>query len=73
MLPPIPWFSSKITVSGTNDCYPGDVSTNTASLELFKLVINSILSQTGTKYVCFDIEIVYLSITLGRPEYIVLA
>ena len=70
MLPPIPLFSSKITVSGTNVCHPGYVGTNTASLELFKLVINSILSQTGTKYVCFDIEIVYLSITLGRPEYV---
>ena len=70
MLPPIPWFSSKTTVCKTNDCYPGDVSTNTASLELFNLVINSILSQTVTKYVCFDIENVYLNITLGRPEYV---
>ena len=67
MLPPIPWFSSKITVTGTDVCYPGDVSTNTASLELFKLVFNSILSRTSTKYVCFDIENVYLSITLDRP------
>ena len=70
MLPPIPWFSSKITICGTNVCYPGDVGTNTASLELFKLVINSILSLTGAKYVCFDIENFYLSIILGRPEYV---
>ena len=70
MLPPIPWFSSKITVCGTNVCYPGDVGTNKASLELFKLVINSILSQTCTKCVCFDIENVYLNITLGRPEHV---
>ena len=70
MLTLIPWFSSKTTVCNTNDCYPGDVRTNTASLELFKLVINSILSQTCTKYVCFDIENVYPNITLGRPEYV---
>ena len=33
-----------ITIFGTNVCYPGDVGTSTSSLELFKLVINSILS-----------------------------
>ena len=43
-----------ITICGTNVCYPGDVGTSTASLELFKLVINSILSRAGAKYVCFD-------------------
>ena len=46
---------TRITICGTNFCYPGDVGTNTASLELFKLIINSILSRTGAKYVCFDI------------------
>ena len=45
----------RITICGTNICYPGYVGTNTASLELFKLMINSILSRTGAKYVCFDI------------------
>ena len=35
---------TQITICGTNFCYPGCVGTNTASLELFKLVINSILS-----------------------------
>ena len=43
-----------ITICGTNVCYPGDVGTNTASLEFFKIMINIILSQTGAKYVCFD-------------------
>ena len=46
---------TRTTICGTNVCYPGDVGTNTESLELFKLTINSILSQTGGKYVCFDI------------------
>ena len=53
-----------------NVCYPGDVGTNTASLELFKLMINSVLSRKGAKYVCFDIENFYLSTPLGRPEYV---
>ena len=59
-----------ITICGTNVCYPGDVGTNTASLEIFKFMINSVLSRAGAKYVCFDIEFFYLSTPLGRPEYV---
>ena len=33
-------------------------------------MINSVLSIKGAKYVCFDIEIFYLSTPLGRPEYV---
>ena len=33
-------------------------------------MINSIISQTEAKYVCFDIENFYLSTPLGRPEYV---
>ena len=61
---------TRITICGTNVCYPGDVGTNTASLELFKLMINSVFSRKGAKYVCFDIENFYLSTPLGRPEYV---
>ena len=61
---------TQITICGTNVCYPGYVGTNTASLELFKLIIKSIISRSGEKYVCFDIENFYLSTPLGRPEYV---
>ena len=61
---------TQITICGTNVCYPGYVVTNTVSLELFKIMINSISSKSGSKYVCFDIEIFYLSTSLGRPEYV---
>ena len=40
---------TRITICGTNFCYPGNVGTNIASLELFNLMINSVLSQTGAK------------------------
>ena len=43
---------TRITICGTNVCYPGDVGTSIASLELFKLMINSVLSGAGAKYVC---------------------
>ena len=58
---------TQITICGTNVFYPGDVGTNTASLELFELMINSILLRAAVKYVCFDIENFYLSTPLGRP------
>ena len=45
---------TRITICGTNVFYPGDVGTNTASLELFKLMINSVLSRKGAKYGIFD-------------------
>ena len=53
-----------------NICYPGDVGTNTASLELFKLTINSILSRSGEKYVYLDIKNFYLRTPLGILEYV---
>ena len=61
---------TQITICGINVCYPGDVGTNTASTELFKLNINSMLSRAGSKYVCFDIENSYLSTPLDIPEYV---
>ena len=33
-------------------------------------MINSVLSRKGDKYVCFDIENIYLSTSLGRPKYV---
>ena len=52
---------TRITIFRTNVCYPVDVGTNTSSLELFKIMIDSVLSRKGAKYVCFDIEFFYLS------------
>ena len=43
------------TICGTNVCYPGDFETNTPSLEIFKLIINSTLSRNGAKLACFNI------------------
>ena len=38
---------TRITVAGNRICYPGDVATPTGSLELVKLIINSVLSRKG--------------------------
>eukprot|EP00804_Cyclotella_cryptica_P000193 CCRYP_016175-RA/>CCRYP_016175-RA protein AED:0.26 eAED:0.26 QI:0/0/0/0.6/0.75/0.8/5/0/1027 len=36
---------TRITIAGNRICYPGDVGTKTAPLELVKLMINSVLSR----------------------------
>ena len=58
---------TRITICGGNVFYPRYVGKNPASIELFKLMITSVLSRKGAKYVCFDIENFYLSTPLGRP------
>ena len=61
---------TQITIAGNRICYPGDVGTKTAPLELVKLMINSVLSRKGAKFCTFDISNFYLCTPLDRPEYI---
>ena len=49
-----------ITVAVIQICYPGDVGTPTCSLELVKLIINSVLSRQNSRFVCFDFKNFYL-------------
>ena len=46
------------------------MGTATASLEIFKLVVNSVLSRQGARYATFEINNLYLRIPLDRPEYV---
>ena len=41
---------TKITIGGNRIVYPGDVGTPTSSLELIKLILNSVLSRPGAKF-----------------------
>ena len=45
-----------ITIGGNRICFPGDVGTNTASLELFKLLLNSVLSHKGAHFSTIDLK-----------------
>ena len=60
---------TRITIGGNRICYPGDCGTRTASLELFKLQVNSVLSRPGAAFACFDLKNFYLGTPLHRPEY----
>ena len=41
---------TRITIDGNRIIYPGDVATPTASLELLKMIVNSVLSGHGVKF-----------------------
>jgi len=61
---------TRITIGGNRICFPGNVGTPTGSLELVKLLINSILSRRGAKFVIFDIKDFYLNTPLERYKYV---
>jgi hypothetical protein len=61
-----------LTVGGNQIEYPGDKSTRTAGLTTAKILINSVISTLGAKFLVVDIENFYLNTPLGRLEYMVI-
>jgi len=61
---------TRITVGGNLICYPGNAVTNTASLELIKLMLNSVISRKGARFACIDIKNFYLDTPMKDPEYV---
>ena len=60
-----------ITIGGNNIAYPGDVGTPTGSIELVKLLVNSVLSQRNARLATMDLNNFYLNTPLDRPpEYV---
>ena len=58
---------TRITIGSNCIAFPGDVGTPTASLELAKLVFNSVLSRPGSKFTTLNICNFYLQTPLDRP------
>ncbi len=61
---------TRITVGGNLICYPGDAGTNTALLELIKLMLNSVISRKGPWFACIDMKNLYLDTPMEDPEYV---
>ncbi len=61
---------TRITIGGNCICYPGNVGTNTASLELVKLLLNSVLSWKGACFSSIDLKNFYLDTPMPDPEYV---
>jgi hypothetical protein len=55
---------TRLTVGGDQIKYPGDKSTRTAGLTTEKILINSVISTPGAKFLVIDIKNFYLN-TLG--------
>ena len=47
---------TRITIAGSQICYPGDVGTTTGLLDLVKLIINSALSHRNARFVSFHLK-----------------
>jgi hypothetical protein len=61
---------TRLTVGG--DQYPGTKSTRIAGLTTAKILINSVISTLGAKFLDIDIKNFYLNTPLGRFEYMVI-
>ena len=50
--------------------YPCDVGTKTASINILNLIINSVISRAGAKFVAFGIRNFYLNTPMKKAEYV---
>jgi hypothetical protein len=60
---------TRLTVGGDQIEYPGDKSTRTAGLTTAKIIINSVISTLGAKFLVIDIKNFYVNTPLGQFEY----
>jgi hypothetical protein len=63
---------TRLTVGGDQIEYPGDTYTRTAALTTAKILINSVISTLGAKFLVIDITNFYLNTPLGLFEYMVI-
>jgi hypothetical protein len=63
---------TRLTVGGDQIEYPGDKPTRTADLTTAKILINSVITTLGAKFLVIDIKNFYLNTPLGRFEYMVI-
>ncbi len=61
---------NRITIGSNRICYPSNVGTNMALLELVKLLLNSILSGKGARSSTIIIKNFYLNTPMPNPEYV---
>ena len=61
---------TRITVAVSQIWYPRDVVTPTGSLDLVKLIINSVLLRRNAYFVSFDFKNFYLQPPMERSGYV---
>ena len=63
-------FRVRGTLGGDRLNYPFDVTARTADLDAVKILIHSVVSDDGGKYMTADVSDYYLGTDLERPEYV---
>ena len=61
---------TRCTVDGSRTNFVGNVSTPTANLLTVKLLLNSIISTPGARFLGLDLKDFYLNTPMERPEYV---
>ena len=61
---------TRLTVGGDRINYPEDVDTPTADMLSVKLLLNSVISTKGSKFMTGDIKNFYLNTPLTRYKYV---
>jgi hypothetical protein len=62
---------TRIMIDCNRICFPGDIGTNTASLGLVKLILNSVLSCPGTRFSSFtNLRNFYLDTPMPDPKFV---
>eukprot|EP00804_Cyclotella_cryptica_P007584 CCRYP_010663-RA/>CCRYP_010663-RA protein AED:0.17 eAED:0.17 QI:0/0/0/1/1/1/2/0/834 len=62
-------YRIQLTVGGNRITYPGDCGTPTADMLTTKILLNSIISTKGARFMTINIEDFYLNTPMVRPEY----
>ena len=62
-------YQTRLTVGGNIITYPGDCGTPTVDLLTVKLLLNSIISTLGAKFITIDKKYFYLNTPMARYEY----
>ncbi len=61
---------TRITAGENSIFYPGNAGTNTALLELIKLMLNSVILCKGARFLTINTIKIYLDMPMVDPEYV---
>ena len=61
---------ARLTFGGNNLTVPMDYGTPTADLLTVKLLLNSVISTPGAKFMTLDLKHFYLNTPMERPEFL---
>ncbi len=62
-------YQTRLTVGGDRINYTGDCGTPTANLLTIKLLLNSVVSTPGARFMTIDIKDFYLNTLMPRYKY----